>query len=89
MTRSVEECPDLSGPVSFFRRLALALLGPSGDAASPRRENCVNEGCVRPVERGERWCTTCGLERGLFRREARRPSPSAPETLPAREAGRR
>ena len=47
-------------------------------------ERCANEGCTRPVERGERWCPTCGLERALFRREARRPEP------PSRpEAGRR
>ena len=33
---------------------------------------CVNEGCVRPAEPGERYCTTCGLERSLFDRDARR-----------------
>jgi predicted amidophosphoribosyltransferase len=52
-------------------------------------EQCANEGCVRPVERGERWCPTCGLDRALFRREARRPAPAAPEAPSAREAGRR
>ena len=57
-----------------------SLLGP---------ERCANEGCARPVERGERWCPTCGLERALFRREARRPVSAAPGASPVGEAGRR
>jgi hypothetical protein len=32
---------------------------------------CLNEGCSRPAESGERNCTTCGLERDLFRRDSR------------------
>jgi len=52
-------------------------------------ERCANEGCARPVERGEKWCPTCGLDRALFRREARRPAPAEAERLPEREAGRR
>jgi hypothetical protein len=33
---------------------------------------CVNEGCVRKAESGKSLCATCGLERELFRRDARR-----------------
>lgn len=36
---------------------------------TPRR--CVNEACPRPAEPGERFCSACGLERSLFRRERR------------------
>jgi hypothetical protein len=50
---------------------------------------CQNEGCVRETEPGERYCVSCGLERALYRREARRPAPAARETPSAREAGRR
>jgi ribosomal protein L37E len=32
---------------------------------------CANPGCPRPLEAGERYCATCGLERALFRRDAR------------------
>jgi hypothetical protein len=43
---------------------------------APTREEtsaapCRNEGCVRPAEGGELYCTECGLERSLFRRERR------------------
>ena len=90
MRRSAEECSrDLNGRVGLFRRLALAVLGPSGDAASPRRERCANEGCIRPVERGERWCSTCGLDRALYRREARRSAPAGTEPPARGESGRR
>ena len=33
---------------------------------------CANPGCPRPIEEGERYCATCGLERSLFRPDARR-----------------
>jgi hypothetical protein len=33
---------------------------------------CVNEGCGREPESGKSLCATCGLERELFRRDARR-----------------
>ena len=52
-------------------------------------EPCANEGCTRLVERGERWCPTCGLERAMYRRDARRPGPAEPERPSGREAGRR
>jgi rubredoxin len=52
-------------------------------------ERCANEGCTRLVERGERWCPTCGLDRALFRREARRPVSEALESSARTEAGRR
>jgi hypothetical protein len=52
-------------------------------------EKCANEGCIRPVERGEKWCPTCGLDRALYRREARRSVPAATEPPARGEAGRR
>ena len=33
---------------------------------------CANGECARPSEPGERYCSTCGLERSLFDPEARR-----------------
>jgi len=42
-----------------------------------RLARCANEGCARPVEAGERYRSTCGLERDLFRRDARQPGPEA------------
>jgi hypothetical protein len=33
---------------------------------------CANEGCARPSEPGERYCSICGLERSLFDPNARR-----------------
>jgi hypothetical protein len=35
-------------------------------------ERCANGECARPAESGERYCSTCGLERSLFDPEARR-----------------
>ena len=49
---------------------------------------CANEGCSRFAELGERYCATCGLERALFRRDARRPAPEYP-TNQGRQADRR
>ena len=49
---------------------------------------CANDGCPRPPEAGERWCSTCGLERSLYRRDARRPMP-APEFPERPGTGRR
>ncbi len=54
-----------------------------------KRVMCANEGCPRSAEPGERWCSTCGLERALYRREARRPSPTSPEPPSGRPTGRR
>ena len=42
------------------------------EAAIGDGSSCVNEGCVRRAESGKSLCATCGLERDLFRREARR-----------------
>jgi hypothetical protein len=42
------------------------------EAAIGDGSGCVNEGCVRKAESGKSLCATCGLERELFRREARR-----------------
>jgi hypothetical protein len=36
-----------------------------------RLSRCRNEGCPRPVEAGENYCVSCGLERSLFHRDAR------------------
>lgn len=33
---------------------------------------CANDECARLAEPGERYCSTCGLERSLFDPEARR-----------------
>ena len=33
---------------------------------------CANGECARPTEPGERYCSTCGLERSLFDPQARR-----------------
>ena len=33
---------------------------------------CANGECARPTEAGERYCSTCGLERSLFDPQARR-----------------
>jgi hypothetical protein len=49
---------------------------------------CANEGCSRLAELGERYCQTCGLERALFRRDARRLL-SEDRTKPGRAADRR
>jgi hypothetical protein len=57
-------------------------------ATETRFTRCANEGCARPAEAGERYCSTCGLERDLFRREARRPDPEI-RTGPGGPAGRR
>jgi hypothetical protein len=35
-------------------------------------ERCANEGCARRAEPGELWCSECGLERSLYRRDNRR-----------------
>ena len=43
-----------------------------GAAAIADGSGCVNEGCVRKAESGKSLCATCGLERELFRRDARR-----------------
>jgi hypothetical protein len=39
--------------------------------APPSDSRCANPECPRPVEAGERYCATCGLEWSLFRRDAR------------------
>jgi hypothetical protein len=49
---------------------------------------CSNEGCVRPAEPGEDYCSVCCLEWNLFRRDERRPQPE-PSAVRAREAGQR
>jgi hypothetical protein len=49
---------------------------------------CVNEGCARFAELNERYCAPCGLERALFRRDARRPAAPKP-ARPGGEADRR
>jgi hypothetical protein len=56
---------------------------------APATVGCANTGCPRPAEEGERFCASCGLERALFRREARRPEPRRPGREPGREADRR
>ncbi len=48
----------------------------------PAVSSCVNTGCTRPAEEGERYCAACGLERSLFRRDSRR---EAPPARPSRE----
>jgi hypothetical protein len=47
-------------------RAATGILAPIGGTSG-----CVNEGCVRRAECGRNLCATCGLERELFRRDAR------------------
>ncbi len=42
---------------------------PNDDSRTPRV--CRNENCVRPVEPGEGYCATCGLELSLFVRDLR------------------
>jgi hypothetical protein len=42
------------------------------NAVPPPDPHCANEECARPKEPGERYCSTCGLERSLFDPEARR-----------------
>jgi hypothetical protein len=49
---------------------------------------CANEGCARETEPGERYCVSCGLERALYKRDARRPAHPAGETEPERQAHR-
>ena len=44
---------------------------------------CANEGCARETEPGERYCVSCGLERTLYKREARRPAPTSSSRRPA------
>ena len=41
------------------------------NASKPSEDRCRNDACPRPVEAGEPYCATCGLERALFRRDAR------------------
>jgi uncharacterized Zn finger protein (UPF0148 family) len=57
-------------------------------AETPSTTRCANEGCPRLAEPGERYCAACGLERALFRREARRAQPED-RTSRGREADRR
>ncbi|HEY3203338.1 MAG TPA: hypothetical protein VGL03_06720 [Thermoanaerobaculia bacterium] len=40
----------------------------ASEESAPR---CRNEGCLRDAEPGEPYCGECGLERSLFRRDAR------------------
>jgi len=61
----------------------------SSDSRRPEGVGCANEGCPRPAERGERWCATCGLERALYRREARRSAPPPSESPSGRPTGGR
>jgi hypothetical protein len=75
-------------PSKSSRQTALDSLGPSGDAAFPRRERCANEGCIRRPEAGEEYCSVCCLERNLFRRDERRLESRAGAAR-VREAGRR
>ena len=51
----------------FLLGAEMAIGAPIGDGSG-----CVNEGCVRKAESGKSLCATCGLERELFRRDARR-----------------
>jgi hypothetical protein len=57
-------------------------------ATETRAARCANEGCPRPAEAGERFCSTCSLERDLFQRDARRPGPEI-RTAPGTPADRR
>jgi hypothetical protein len=46
-------------------------------------EICANEACTRAAEAGEAYCSTCGLERSLYRRDDRRPGgPTGPLGTP-------
>lgn len=49
---------------------------------------CANEGCTRPAEPGEEYCSVCCLEWNLFRRDERRLE-SADSAMPARGAAER
>lgn len=51
-------------------------------------ERCRNEGCSRFAEPGELWCSECGLERSLYRRDNRRDPRENATKGGAREAGR-
>jgi hypothetical protein len=55
-----------------FRLGAIGGTSSGAEAAIGDGSSCVNEGCVRRAESGKSLCATCGLERELFRREARR-----------------
>ncbi len=44
----------------------------TSDWKAPAVPLCRNEGCARPAEPGEDYCSACGLERSLFRRDDRR-----------------
>lgn len=39
---------------------------------------CASEGCLRPIEPGERFCESCSIEWTLFQRETRESDPSLP-----------
>jgi hypothetical protein len=49
---------------------------------------CQNDACPRPVEPDERYCAACGLERALFRPEARRKSEENRSARAGETAGR-
>jgi hypothetical protein len=49
---------------------------------------CRNEACSRPAEPGELWCSECGLERSLYRRDDRFDKREISTKRDAREAGR-
>jgi hypothetical protein len=63
---------------TFLLGAEMAIGAPIGGASSGATaaigddSGCVNEGCVRKAESGRSLCATCGLERELFRRDARR-----------------
>ena len=62
----------------FLLGAEMAIDGPIGSPSSGAAatigdgSGCVNEGCGREPESGKSLCATCGLERELFRRDARR-----------------
>jgi hypothetical protein len=43
----------------------------TNERSAPARP-CGNEGCPHPAESGEAYCSGCGLEWSLFRRDGRR-----------------
>ncbi len=58
-------------------------------SAGPVEARCANAGCSRPPEEAERFCATCGLERALFHRDARREvSESRPPEGPEKSSDR-
>jgi hypothetical protein len=49
---------------------------------------CGNEGCPRPAESGEAYCSECGLEWSLFCRDGRRED-NEERTIASRSSARR